>query len=420
MGGLLGTAISAICFGFSPTYSIAVLSRFIWGILNGNIGVTKTYLGEISDDTNSARGMSLYGVIGGSGRIFGPLLGGLLYDPARIYPAAFSSSPFEHFPFALPALFVSVYCLCMFPFVAALLPETLVRPTRQEAEAERGSSVVSVATGVLVQLVRRSTWCPWPAKDASQHSHSPIPIYSASSAAPLSASSFFSGRALASFLCCCACSAASAYSAPPSRSSPSASPSAAASPAGSTGVAGDQRLPSSPSKLSQWYQPLSTEEPLSPQAARGQGQGLQFCDDAAEEIDEQDSYSCSEDASTGGLEMGLLLRHPASPDAGPLLPADEDRSHSGFCSGGLAKRKRRVCFLNQVTVKIIDEPGLMRSPLKQIRKDDVPLPWTTTTTSSSSSSSSSSWGAMGSRCGAKAAADVQTGPRRPGQGQVNC
>eukprot|EP01036_Dinobryon_divergens_P025839 gene25839-34427_t len=155
LGGLLGTALSAICFGFSPSYSFAVLSRFIWGILNGNIGVTKTYLGEISDDTNSARGMALYGVIGGSGRIIGPLLGGLLYDPARIYPAAFRSSPFEHFPFALPALFVSLYCLCMLPFVAALLPETLVSSPRPDADAEASSSS---PVAVVVQLMRR-TWC---------------------------------------------------------------------------------------------------------------------------------------------------------------------------------------------------------------------------------------------------------------------
>eukprot|EP01035_Chromulina_nebulosa_P017406 gene17406-22955_t len=64
-GSLLGTAISSLCFGFSTTYWFAILSRFMWGFLNGNIGVSKTYMAEILDDSNSAKGMALYGVIGG-------------------------------------------------------------------------------------------------------------------------------------------------------------------------------------------------------------------------------------------------------------------------------------------------------------------------------------------------------------------
>ena len=356
LGGLLGTALSAICFGFSPTYSFAVLSRFIWGILNGNIGVTKTYLGEISDDTNSARGMALYGVIGGSGRIFGPLLGGLLYDPARLYPAAFGS--FEHFPFALPALFVSFYCLCMLPFVAALLPETLVT-ARKDTDADANTSPMAVFS-----LLLRRALCM---RDSSQHS--PIPIYSASASASASASSagatlfspWRSLGALVSFFCCacCACSACRRMSAPASRAtaSSSAAASASSSLAGSTGAV-DQRLPLS-------YFPLSTEEPQSPQPS--QVRSLQHCD-AAESFEED------EDARDG-LEMGLLLRNKPSADALAAAAADEPEPESESERTGPAGSKRRVCFLNQVTVKIIDEPGLTRSPLKQIRKEDVPLPW---------------------------------------------
>jgi MFS family permease len=73
--GLMGTAISATLFGFAPTFFVAVIARFLWGFLNGNLGVSKTYVAEILDDSNTPRGMALFGVIGGIGRTIGPAIG---------------------------------------------------------------------------------------------------------------------------------------------------------------------------------------------------------------------------------------------------------------------------------------------------------------------------------------------------------
>lgn len=73
--GLCGTFISGFCFAFSPTFMVAVCMRFLWGLLNGNIGVCKTYMSEILDDSNNTRGMAIFGVIGGVGRTVGPLIG---------------------------------------------------------------------------------------------------------------------------------------------------------------------------------------------------------------------------------------------------------------------------------------------------------------------------------------------------------
>ena len=39
-------------FGFSRTLWWAILGRSLNGLLNGNIGVAKTYLSEVTDDTN--------------------------------------------------------------------------------------------------------------------------------------------------------------------------------------------------------------------------------------------------------------------------------------------------------------------------------------------------------------------------------
>lgn len=45
--GLCGTIFSITLFGFSQNFAWAVSARLLWGLLNGNIGVVKTYLSEV-------------------------------------------------------------------------------------------------------------------------------------------------------------------------------------------------------------------------------------------------------------------------------------------------------------------------------------------------------------------------------------
>ena len=47
IAGLIGTLLSITMFGFSTSFTMAVTSRFLWGLLNGNLGVAKCYLGEV-------------------------------------------------------------------------------------------------------------------------------------------------------------------------------------------------------------------------------------------------------------------------------------------------------------------------------------------------------------------------------------
>ena len=125
LAGLLGTSVAAFLFGFSPNFVMAVISRFLWGFLNGNIGVSKTYMSEITDDTNNARGMALFAVVGGVGRTIGPMLGGFLSEPARLYPNVFKDTIFETFPYALPNFIIAINCLIVGTVAYFELPETL-------------------------------------------------------------------------------------------------------------------------------------------------------------------------------------------------------------------------------------------------------------------------------------------------------
>jgi len=101
----------------------------MWGVLNGNIGVAKTYLAEISDDTNLSKGMAYFGVIGSIGRVVGPIIGGLLSYPAVNMPSVFRGTVFEAYPFALPSMVITVNCLIMFAVAYVWLSETLVLKT---------------------------------------------------------------------------------------------------------------------------------------------------------------------------------------------------------------------------------------------------------------------------------------------------
>ena len=45
--GLFFTLIMELLFGFSQNFAWAVTARFLWGLLNGNLGVAKTYISEV-------------------------------------------------------------------------------------------------------------------------------------------------------------------------------------------------------------------------------------------------------------------------------------------------------------------------------------------------------------------------------------
>lgn len=48
-------------FGMSPTLYFAIIFRLCNGLMSGNIGVAKSYLGEITDESNQAEAFSYQG-----------------------------------------------------------------------------------------------------------------------------------------------------------------------------------------------------------------------------------------------------------------------------------------------------------------------------------------------------------------------
>ncbi|KAJ3062027.1 hypothetical protein HDU99_005357, partial [Rhizoclosmatium hyalinum] len=84
--GLLGNSISLLMFGQAHSLQMAILSRMFCGFLNGNIGIAKCVIGEITTPKTQAFGFSLIGIMWSLGTIIGPVLGGCLANPVTQFP----------------------------------------------------------------------------------------------------------------------------------------------------------------------------------------------------------------------------------------------------------------------------------------------------------------------------------------------
>ncbi|KAI0402263.1 major facilitator superfamily domain-containing protein [Xylaria palmicola] len=109
--GLLGTLISCLGFGFSTSFYQALLFRSLGGITNGNIGVLRTMISEtIREKKYQSRAFLILPMTFNIGVIMGPILGGLLSDPAGSYPGVFGDIEFfKRFPYATPNIVSAVF-----------------------------------------------------------------------------------------------------------------------------------------------------------------------------------------------------------------------------------------------------------------------------------------------------------------------
>ncbi|KAI9573798.1 major facilitator superfamily domain-containing protein [Boletus coccyginus] len=101
--GLFGLSASMWCFGLSRTFWSLVLSRCLTGALNGNAGILKSMVTEITDSTNIAQAWSILPFAWSFGMTLGPLIGGSLARPAERFPEIFGESGFfNEYPYFLP------------------------------------------------------------------------------------------------------------------------------------------------------------------------------------------------------------------------------------------------------------------------------------------------------------------------------
>lgn len=146
MIGLCGSAFSMLLLGFSKSYGMALLSRFLMGLLNGNLPILRTLLGElVTKKEQQPLAFSTFPLLWNFGCIVGPLLASALVHPnydddyyqpkaqnskkdmyedflTRLFPWLYPLN--ETYPYALANIVVALLLLSSVVVVFFFLEET--------------------------------------------------------------------------------------------------------------------------------------------------------------------------------------------------------------------------------------------------------------------------------------------------------
>lgn len=109
-----------------------MITRTLCGAVNANIGIIRSMVAEITNQSNHARAFSLLPLTMGVGTVAGPMLGALFVRPVDQFPGLFEwlNNPalthfFKTYPYSLPCLMGSAFCLTGAIFGYFNLEETL-------------------------------------------------------------------------------------------------------------------------------------------------------------------------------------------------------------------------------------------------------------------------------------------------------
>ncbi|KZV85556.1 major facilitator superfamily MFS-1 [Exidia glandulosa HHB12029] len=107
---LLGSTLTCTVFGTARSFGTALAIRLVQGVFAGAIGVARSGVASVTDETNEGRAYAIMGFAWGLGGVFGAVIGGTFESPADKWPALFKHFPlFTQHPYLLPcALAASV------------------------------------------------------------------------------------------------------------------------------------------------------------------------------------------------------------------------------------------------------------------------------------------------------------------------
>ncbi|KAI0467910.1 major facilitator superfamily transporter [Xylaria cf. heliscus] len=139
---LLGVAVATSLFGMARTIWQMVLFRCASGVFAGSIVTVRAMISENAGREHQAVAFSWFAVAGNLGLFIGPLVGGALADPARLYPRVFKGVWFfEEFPYALSSLVIGAVGLTAVLTSALFIKETMPREGTRPDDDEAGAQV---------------------------------------------------------------------------------------------------------------------------------------------------------------------------------------------------------------------------------------------------------------------------------------
>ncbi|GAA5836172.1 hypothetical protein JCM3766R1_001984 [Sporobolomyces carnicolor] len=101
---LVGNGLTVMLFGASKNLGSAITTRLALGLFNGAVGVARSAVTDVTDDTNRPLAYTLVGLLWGLGGIVGSVLGGVLESPTEKYAFFADSKLFAEYPYLLPCL----------------------------------------------------------------------------------------------------------------------------------------------------------------------------------------------------------------------------------------------------------------------------------------------------------------------------
>ena len=137
MLGLASNTVFLIIFGLASTLWMALIARFLAGAGNGNIAVTRAYIGDISTPDMIPRRMGMLGAAFGLGFMIGPFIGGILSDPATSIGGVFDTNFWKEYEYLLPCLFSSLLSLISLSLAYFWLEESM--DSKEESEVQESS-----------------------------------------------------------------------------------------------------------------------------------------------------------------------------------------------------------------------------------------------------------------------------------------
>lgn len=121
---IFGLFLSYVIWIFSGSFTLLILSRFIGGIMGGNLSVATATIADVTTPKTRSKGMAFVGIAFALGFIFGPAIGGALT----------AMNPVVHFseyeawginPFSYAALFAAILSFINLISIAKNFEETL-------------------------------------------------------------------------------------------------------------------------------------------------------------------------------------------------------------------------------------------------------------------------------------------------------
>ncbi|XP_006455370.1 hypothetical protein AGABI2DRAFT_121287 [Agaricus bisporus var. bisporus H97] len=110
--GPLGLTFAMLWFGYSTSFWPLIFARSFQGMFNGNIGVSKTVMVELTDETNIGDAFAMMPFMWSIGSTIAPFIGGPLSNPAQRWPHVFSKIEiFKSHPYFLPCLVSALIAL---------------------------------------------------------------------------------------------------------------------------------------------------------------------------------------------------------------------------------------------------------------------------------------------------------------------